>query len=161
MTNLPYPAAPRRHSLVWMTWAVFAISFILPSYEETLGYRCALLQLEFWRPALEGEWGPIHYELLTFANLFMLSSPFWYGRACRNSHLWRWAVGGSVVAILLTWGFIGTFLANDSVKVLRVGAFVWCGSFGLLLLSLFAPQARGRPVEMATVSAENHLNPSS
>src|SRR3954470_1290776 len=69
-------ASDWNHTLVVIAWAAFLISFFLPSYAEGRGYQCAALHSFFWSGAMEGNWGSIHYLLLTLANLLMLISPF-------------------------------------------------------------------------------------
>src|SRR5882724_1642908 len=56
-------------------WAIFVVSFFLPSYSDGYGYQCALLQSTFWSGAIQGNLASINYELLTLANLLMLISP--------------------------------------------------------------------------------------
>jgi hypothetical protein len=130
------------HSLAIAAWAAFVISFFLPSYHipdfMTLpGYMCALVQDAVWTQAMRGDWTSIHLELLTLANLLMLTSPFWLFWASRASLSLKWFRYASLAAFLLVWSFGLLLLLQEGGHNLKVGSYVWAVSFLLLLLSTF------------------------
>ena len=65
------PATFWKRPMLIAAWAVFVVSFFLPSYTVMRGWQCALLQHTFWPQVLQGDLMAIHYELLTFANLLI------------------------------------------------------------------------------------------
>lgn len=124
--------------LVYAAWAVYAVSFFLPSYGNYVGWKCAVMQGIVWDNALRGNWACINYELLTLANLFMLASPFLLFRVGSNTRRLKWLPGLTISSLILIWSFIGLLLtSDDDRRNLRFGCFVWAGSFVLLFLATF------------------------
>lgn len=124
-----------RGQLAITAWAMFAISFFLPSYENGLGWECAILQSYFWPGVLQGKLGSIHYELLTLANLLMLGSPCLVFKLDGNPRVVKWFRNVTLAASILVWSFVGLLLADGAWNNLRVGCFVWGASFIVLHLS--------------------------
>ena len=132
--------------LAWAAWGTFVISFFLPAYEDWRGWRCALLSacVEFQPGTTHASWAAIHLALLTLANLLMIASVFWLPRFSENTRSFKWLRGSSIAALALVWSYIGLGLLDGGGSSLRVGCYVWCGSFLLLCLSTFPLPERMR-----------------
>jgi hypothetical protein len=118
-------------------WILFVLSFLLPAYENALGWECAILHAYFWEGAREGKIACIHYLLLTFANLFMLASPLLVFGRKSGPRTFRWLRIASAISVLLTTTFMLYFAADNDFQNLRPGYFLWIFSFALLGLSFF------------------------
>ena len=132
--------------LAWAAWGTFVISFFLPAFERGFGWQCALLsaESEFMPGFARASWGTIHLALLTLANLLMIASVFWLPRFSGNARSLNWLRGSSFAALALVWSYIGLGLFEGGGSSLKVGCYVWCGSFLLLCLSTFPLPVRKR-----------------
>jgi len=119
-------------------WALFVFSFLLPSYDNMLGWQCAILQQYFWPHESNDLWMNLHYQSLTLANLLMLVSPFLLSRFSQSGRLFRWLRLGLFVALVLVWAFILELLFQNDGNLLKIGSFVWASSFALLYLSMLS-----------------------
>jgi len=127
--------------MIVMAWAAFVISFFLPSYAEGRGYQCAVLHSAFWPGAMQGNWGSIHYLLLTFPNFLMLASAFLlfrFGASTRWMSCLRYS---TFSASLLVWSFLILLFADAGGSDLRIGAYIWATSFVLLWLGVILPRS--------------------
>jgi hypothetical protein len=137
--------------LAWAAWGTFLISFFLPAYEDWHGWRCAVVSAEWeFIPGFfaRASWGDIHLALLTLANLLMIASVFWLPKGSGNARSLKWLRGSSFAALALVWSFIillfTPIYGNGVTPGLRIGCYVWCGSFLLLCLSTFPLPERKR-----------------
>jgi hypothetical protein len=132
--------------LAWTAWGTFLISFFLPAFERGFGWQCALLsaEAELMPGFARASWGTIHLALLTLANLLMIASVFWLPRFSQNARSLKWLRGSSFVALALVWSYVGLALHGGGGSSLRVGCYVWAGSFLLLCLSTFPLPERKR-----------------
>jgi hypothetical protein len=128
--------------LAWIAWAMFLVSFFLPSYAEWLGWQCALLQPLFWSNALHGSWTSVHYELLTPANLLMLASSLLLFKFGGSPRVLKWFRHLALTASLLVWSFIGLLLVSGDKGDLKLGCYVWGISFVLLHMSVLSLRVR-------------------
>jgi hypothetical protein len=128
-------------TLAFVAWAAFVVSFFLPSYADLGGYQCAVMHGYFWQGAMQGNWGAVHYLLLTLPNLLMLASPFLIFRFRGYARSLSWLRYATFAALILVWSFLILimFYANKDGSNLRVGAFVWASSFVILWSSLILP----------------------
>jgi len=129
----------RRLALV--AWAAFVVSFFLPAYGENRGWECAIMHGVFWPGVMQGNWLSIHYLLLTLPNLLMLASPFLLLGSGEYARCLSWLRYSTFSASILVWSFLILLLANQAGQDLRVGAYVWAGSFVLLWLSVILPRS--------------------
>jgi hypothetical protein len=129
------------YSLAVIAWAAFGISFFLPSYAEGRGYQCAVMHSVFWSGVMQGNWGSIHYLLLTLPNLLMLASPVLLLRFGGYARCLIWLRYSTFSASILVWSFLILLLADQAGGDLRVGAYVWATSFVLLWLSVILPRS--------------------
>jgi hypothetical protein len=118
-------------------WAIFIISFFLPSYGRFRGWQCAVLHQYFWPNAMLGNLGCIHYLLLTLANLLMLASPFLLTRFSQDTQQLKRLHHLMFGAAILVWSFVLELLVQKDGD-LRVGCYVWSLSFALLYLSVLS-----------------------
>ena len=139
--------------LAVIAWAAFVISFFLTSYAEGRGYQCAVMHSVFWSGATQGNWGSIHYLLLTLPNLLMLVSPFLLLHCGGYARCLSWLRYSTFAASILVWSFLILLLADQDGQELRVGAFVWATSFVLLWLSVILP--RSSRIETGTMKYGN------
>ncbi len=123
-------------------WALFAVSFLLPSYGEMRGYQCAALHAVFWSQAIHGHWPSIHYLLLTLPNVLMLASPWLLSRSLRDARSVRWVCSLTLIAAALVWSFLALLLAYGDGANLRVGSYIWASSFVLLSTATILRQSR-------------------
>jgi hypothetical protein len=129
--------------LAWAAWGTFVISFFLPAYEDWRGWKCALLsaEAEFTPGFAHASWGTIHLALLTLANLLMIASVVWLPKGSGNARSLKWLRASSLAALALVWSFIILLFTpvygNGVTPGLRIGCYLWCGSFLLLCLSTF------------------------
>ncbi len=123
--------------LAMTAWTLFLVSFFLPSYNGAPGWRCALLQPALWQDAMNGNWGSIHYELLTLANLLMLASPILFFRCAGWPRVLMWFRCSALVAVLLVWSYVALWLATTDGWGLEIGCYMWATSFVLLFASTF------------------------
>jgi hypothetical protein len=100
--------------------------------------------VEFSSDFDHARWATIHLALLTLANLLMIASVFWLPRFSGNALSLKWLRGLSFAALALVWSYIGLGLHDGGGSSLRVGCYVWCGSFLLLCLSTFPLPERTR-----------------
>jgi hypothetical protein len=120
----------------FFAWTVFAISFFLPSYGDSSGYVCALLQNFYWPNAIGGKSGAIHYELLTLSNVLMLASPFALFRLCGTAQRMKWMRWLIFSSTVLVWSFVIRLLADEGGANIKIGCYIWSFSFALLYLSV-------------------------
>jgi hypothetical protein len=132
-----------RRRLAHTAWAIFIVSFFLPSYDNGPGWKCAILQGYFWEGVTQGQWGSIHYELLTLANLLMLASPWLVFKFGGSPRVVKWFRALTLGASILVWSFIGLLLASDR-SALKVGCFVWGISFVVIHLSTYSFSFRNK-----------------
>jgi len=119
-------------------WALFVVSFLLPSYDNMLGWQCAMLQQWFWPQESRDLWVCLHYQSLTLANLLMLASPFLLSRFSQSGRPTKWLHVPFGVAVVLVWAFILELLFQNDGNLLKIGSFVWASSFALLYLSMLS-----------------------
>jgi hypothetical protein len=129
--------------LAWAAWGTFITSFFLPAYESCPGWLCAKFSVLAFQDT-SNSWGEIHLALLTLANLLMIASIFWLPRVSGNALSLKWLRGSTFAALALVWSYIGLWLHYDGSSSLRVGCYLWCGSFLLLCLSTFPLPERKR-----------------
>jgi hypothetical protein len=125
-------------------WTLFLVSFFLPSFNGALGWGCALLQPALWQDAMNGNWGSIHYELLTLANLLMLASPILFFRCDASPRVSMWFRRSTLVTVLLVWSYVGLWLTTTDRWSLEIGCYTWATSFALLLASMVVRRERTR-----------------
>jgi hypothetical protein len=117
-------------------WAVFMVSFFLPSYTTMSGWQCAILQHTFWPAASQGDFLSIHYELLLLANLVMLASPLLLTQFSRNVRQLQWLHHLTLATAVFVWAFALELLIRGNAAGLRIGYFAWSFSFTLLYVSV-------------------------
>jgi len=122
-------------ALAVAAWAGFIVSFFLPAFDQMPGWRAAGLQGIFWQQATQGNWLAVHYILLTLANLAMLVSPYFIIRGAQDVLFIKWLRGLSVAAAVLVLLFPVLLQTIHMARDLRVGYFLWAGSFVLLCLA--------------------------
>lgn len=132
--------------VAFAAWAMFVVSFFLPSYADGYGYNCAILQTHFWPQALNGESGAIHYELLTLANALMLITPWLLFRFSGTVGRMKWLRWLTLTATILVWSFVIRFIADGGGAELKVGCYVWSLSFALLFYSTISKSAAVRRI---------------
>jgi hypothetical protein len=117
--------------LAWVAWTLFVISFFLPAYTETLGWRCAGLSAnEIFRPEFgRGTWPSIHLASLTFANLLMVVSPFLLSRFSQNVRVWKWLRLSNLIALTLVWSYLLLWIIEGNGADLKAGCYVWAAAF--------------------------------
>lgn len=133
--------------LAFVAWALFAVSFLMPSYAALPGYQCALAQTLFWSQAIRGEWSAIHYLLLTLPNLLMIASPFLLRRFTRDPRSLWWVRYSSFAATGLVWSFLVLLLAHEERADLRVGSYVWAASFSFFSASTIWRRSMNKPLQ--------------
>jgi hypothetical protein len=116
-------------------WALFVLSFFLPTYDNALGWQCAIMWEYFWPGVGEDNIASIHYMLLTLPNVFMLASPWFILKREDSPRLCRLLKFSSAACLFLTATFFLEFAVGGGVEQLRAGYFVWVFSFGLLAAS--------------------------
>lgn len=132
--------------IAFAAWAMFVISFFLPSYANGYGYVCAILQTQFWPQALNGESWAIHYELLTLANVLMLVSPWLLFRFCGTASRMKWLRWLTLTATILVWSFVVRFIADGGGAELKVGCYVWSLSFAFLFYATISKSPAARRI---------------
>jgi len=138
-------------------WAVFVVSFFLPAYGTLHGWQCALLQNLCWPNVLRGDGMAIHYQFLTLANLLMLFSPLWLAQFSQRVRPLKWLHHATLAALLLVWAFVLQLVARQEGAGLRMGCYIWSGSFVLLYLAVraqLAPRLQRKRAEPAGWPAE-------
>lgn len=137
-------------ALAIIAWASFFVSFFLPAFDQSPGWKAAILQQFFWSQAVQGNQLAVHYLLLTFANLVMVVSPFFMAWGADDARFVKWLRGLSLAAMVLVWLFVARLLAIHMGRDLRIGCYFWAGSFVVLCLaSWFQPAtAKAKAVEM-------------
>ncbi len=125
---------PCHRPFAFAAWALFVLSFFLPSFDNAWGWQCAIIIQYYWPAVWEGKLACIHLVLLNFANLFMLASPWFILRWTGGPRLFRWLRRGSAASLFLTAALMLEF--GKDIGDLRIGYFVWVFSFGLLAASL-------------------------
>jgi hypothetical protein len=130
--------------LIITAWAMYIVSFFLPSYAELYGWKCALMQLTFWPQAVQGDWVSIHYELLMLANLLMLASPFLLGQFSQSLRHLQWLHHMTLAAVILVWSFVLSLLLHQDGAALKAGCFVWSLSFALLYIAVLVQLIEAR-----------------
>ena len=122
-------------------WTVFAISFVLPSYQTMRGYQCASCQAFFWPRAIHGDMASVHYLLLTvFPNLLMISSTMLLWRLVPDAHWLKLLRFSTITALVLIGSFLLLLYPKGMLPYLGVGSFAWAGSFVLLFLATIVPR---------------------
>lgn len=121
-----------KRPLLIAAWAVYIVSFFLPSYATLYGWQCATLQHTVWTKATTGDLVSVHYELLTLANLLMLASPFLLGQFSQSVRSLQWLHHACLAATLLVWAFVVELVVHQEGAGIKLGCFVWCVSFSLL-----------------------------
>ncbi|HEX3626841.1 MAG TPA: hypothetical protein VH280_15625 [Verrucomicrobiae bacterium] len=116
----------------FVAWVGFVVSFFLPAFDQMPGWRAAILQKFFWPQAMQGNPLAIHYLLLTFANLVMIISPFFMAWGAEDIRFVKWLRGLSLAATVVVWLFLVQLQGIHSAYDLRIGYFLWAGSFVLL-----------------------------
>ena len=122
--------------LLITAWAMYIVSFFLPSYGTMYGWKCAILQDYFWAKAVQGDWVSIHYELLLLANVLMLASPFLLAQFSQNVRRLQWLHHVTLASVILVWAFVPQLLLHQDGAALKAGCFVWSLSFALLYVSV-------------------------
>lgn len=128
--------SPVGRALTFAAWALFVISFFLPSYTTMAGWQCALLQGIFWEGTTQGNFLSIHYQFLTLANAVMLLSPLLLAKFARTIHQVQWLHHATLGAAILVWAFVMELLFHQDTNGLKMGCFVWSISFTLLYLAV-------------------------
>ena len=134
-----------RHPIDWSqwlaaaAWTMFTVSFILPSYMTMRGFQCALSVSFFWSRAIQGDWASIHYLLLICLNLLMVSSPLLLCRHAPDSRRLTVLSHATLIALALIASSLLLLYPKGMVPYLRVGSFVWAGSFALLYFATLLP----------------------
>jgi hypothetical protein len=124
--------------LAWTAWALFAVSFFIPTYADWLGWQCAGISamVVSWPDFWQRNWfNPLHLASMTLANLLMIASPFLLPRFSQNKRLLKWLRFASFAALILVWSFVLLLLTHADGPDLKVGCYVWSTSFLLLCLS--------------------------
>ena len=127
--------------VAFAAWAMFVISFFLPSYIGGYGYKCVVVPFYFWSEAVRGNPGAIHFQLLTLANVLMLVSPWWLFHFCGTASRMKWLRWLTLTATVSVWSFIILFIADGSGGELRVGCYAWSLSFALLFYATISKSA--------------------
>jgi hypothetical protein len=118
--------------LTFTAWALYLVSFFLPSYDTLYGWKCALMQGVFWPGTLQGDFLSIHYQFLLLANLIMLASPFLFTKLSKTARQVQWLHHLTLGASILVWAFVAQLLARQDITGVRVGCLVWAISFAML-----------------------------
>jgi len=124
--------------LLITAWAMYIVSFFLPSYGTMYGWKCAIIQNYFWAKAVQGDGISIHYELLLLANVLMLASPFLLAQFSQSVRRLQWLHHMTLAAAILAWAFVLQLLLHQDGAALKAGCFVWSLSFALLYISVLA-----------------------
>ncbi len=132
--------------VAFAAWALFVVSFFLPSYADGYGYACAVIPVYYWSEALRGNSGAIHIELLTLANVLMLVSPWLLFRFCGTVSRMKWMRWLTFVALILVWSFVIRLLVDGGGKELKFGCYVWSFSFALLFYATLSKSAAARRI---------------
>ena len=128
--------------LAWMAWCLFVVSFFLPAYANGRGWQCAgvsIMAMPDFQPA---NWGIVHLESLSLANLLMISSPLFLMYFSRSTRLMNWFRISTFLASVLVWTFVLLLLAHADGKDLKIGCYVWAASFLSLCLSTLKIRSR-------------------
>jgi hypothetical protein len=126
----------RHHwTIAIIAWTAFIVSFFLPAFDQMPGWKAAILQDLFRPQAMQGDLIAIHYLLLTFANVLMVISPFFLGWGKHDARFVKGLRGLSIAATILVWLFLARLLVNHNGPDLRMGCYLWAGSFVLLCLA--------------------------
>lgn len=118
--------------LTFTAWALYLVSFFLPSYTTMHGWQCALMQGAFWHGTLQGDFLSIHYQVLVLANLLMLASPFLFTKLSKTAQQVQWLHHLTLGASILVWAFVAQLLARQDLTGIKVGCLVWAISFTVL-----------------------------
>jgi hypothetical protein len=127
-----------------VAWTIYVIAFFLPAYDEMPGWKAAILQSFFWPQALQGNLMSIHYQLLTFANLLMLASPFLIAWGGQDARFVKWLRGLSMASLVLVWLFLARLMANHNGTHIRSGCYLWAMSFVLLWVASLLQATTGK-----------------
>lgn len=127
--------------LALSAWVLFVVSFFLTACTGYKGWQCAGIsaccvyeEFQFLFMSIKSfyqHWGEILIASLTFANLFMLVSPFLFLKSLRKVSALYWLRILSVTAL----GLVGGFYMLEGRSDLRIGFYAWTASFLLLFLS--------------------------
>lgn len=130
-------------SISLLAWALFLVSFFLPSYMQYRGWECARMCLQTCVHLREVEadfggppWLWPYVAAFTAANLMMLLSPLfvfspWF--QCQGRALRCWFCWGAALHAL-SWLPFNIWHHNG--HDLKAGYFMWAASFGLLFVGL-------------------------
>jgi hypothetical protein len=118
-----------------IAWIAFIVSFFLPAFDQMPGWKAAILQEFFWPQAIQGDLLAVHYQLLTFANVLMIISPFFLKWGKNDARFVKGLRGLSLAATVLVWLFLARLLANHNGPDLRIGCYLWAASFILLCVA--------------------------
>jgi len=143
------PATFWKRPMLIAAWAVFVVSFFLPSYTVMRGWQCALLQHTFWPQVLQGDLMAIHYELLTFANLLMLASPLFLAHLSNTVKQVQWLQHITLAATILVWSFALQLVIHQDAGGLKIGCLAWLLSFTLLYVAVVVQASEVRRSKVA------------
>ncbi|HEY3760293.1 MAG TPA: hypothetical protein VGN23_00900 [Verrucomicrobiae bacterium] len=125
------------HSLAWIAWGSFVISFFLPACNATWGWQCAGLS------ATAISWS-VSLASMTLANVFMVGSVFLVLRYSQKDRVMKWVRFSSLAALILVWSYVFSLIATGGGPSLKIGCYIWCLSFLLLFLAVFKIPGRKR-----------------
>lgn len=131
----------RHKTLAVIAWASFIISLFLPAFDKMPGWIAAMMQEGFLQPAIQGNPPAVHYLLLTFANLVMIVSPFFMAWGVEDGRFVKWLRWLSLAATLLVWLFLGQLWAVQMAHDLKIGYYLWAGSFVVLSMAAWLQPA--------------------
>ena len=140
---------------VVFAWTVFAVAWFLPVIEGGKTLHDGMLPgWEAFRVALsggdEGLWWERGLRTLTaLSNGLVLASVFVFLRR-PSARLHAWLAWSFLIATILdsTWAW-----SSEYVSALRVGYWLWVGSFAAMTFALFATRLRPRTVTAVFVAA--------
>lgn len=132
--------------VAFAAWAMFVVSFFLPSYADGYGYKCVVVPFYFWSEAVHGNPGAIHFQPLTLANALMLITPWLLFRFSGTVGRMKWLRWLTLTATILVWSFVIRFIADGGGAELKVGCYVWSLSFALLFYSTISKSAAVRRI---------------
>ena len=130
---------------------LFLLSFLLPAYGDSSGFRCA------WFCAViiqEGfDWSSAFYFAFSFLNLLMLTLPFLVFVHYRDRPFPKKVIGLQVLCLLyaLSWWFINL----NTLEEIRIGCYVWIGSMALLLRATWATRKQRGSIEINPETAQS------
>ncbi len=142
----------RRHPLLWSTWTAYAAAWLLPVIKDGVTLPDGLPGWQAFRVAFAPVWPyeGVEYQASYFAvlavlsalsNLAMLCSPLsLVSRLRRYVSALGWAALGAFL-VDAHWFVLG--LGDDDWTDLRIGYFLWWGSFLALAITILVMMRRG------------------